>query len=295
MPDKGNRRRFGIIGGLGALGAADVLCKLVRALPTGSGTEQPEILFEQHPFREVENPGERRVSQNGRKIYVFDMVSRFAERRVDTVVLPCFISHTFLDEIEAETTLHIVNLMEALREYLTQRHPGVRRLGILTSDYVRSRGLFERYFPEEMWSLDYPGEELQRECVMPAIYGPQGIKAGSLHGPAVDGLARAGLDLVQRGAELNAPWFWAFQSYHRMPKLRITTPPGVPNLYRQSRGSADGLSAFQTWLCCGRWTSIEVITCPYRPLRSQHRPPCPCLHLRCPLGLHPQRRPCLQD
>ena len=184
-----------------------MLFKLVRALPAKSGPEQPEILFEQHPFHDVENPGARGASQSGRKIYVFDMVGRFAERRVDTVVLPCFISHTFLEEIEAETTLHIVNLMEALREHLTHRHPGVRRLGILTSDYVRSSGLFERHFPEESWSLDYPGEELQHECVMQAIYGPQGIKAGNLHGAAVDGLARACQDVLQRGAELIVPGF----------------------------------------------------------------------------------------
>ena len=95
MTGKSIKRHFGIVGGLGALGAADVFFKLVKALPARSGQEQPEILFEQHPFREVENPGERGASQSGRKIYVFDMVSRFAEQRVDTVVLPCFISHTF--------------------------------------------------------------------------------------------------------------------------------------------------------------------------------------------------------
>lgn len=207
MPDKGIRRRFGIVGGLGALGAADVFFKLVKALPARSGAEQPEILFEQHPFREEENPGEIGASQNGRKIYVFDMVRGFAERHVDTVVLPCFISHTFLDEIEAETTLHIVNIMEALQDYLTRRHPGVSRLGVLTSDYVRSRGLFERYFPSDTWSLCYPREDVQRDCVMPAIYGSHGIKAGGLRGASVDLLGRGCLDVMEQGAELIIPGF----------------------------------------------------------------------------------------
>jgi len=204
---KAIRRHFGIVGGLGALGAADMFFKLVKALPARSGQEQPEILFEQHPFREEENPGDAGASQNGRKIYVFDLIRSFADRHVDTVVLPCFLSHTFLDEIAAETPLHIVNIMEALRDYLIRRHPGVRRLGVLTSDYVRSRRLFERYFPEGMWTLCYPSDEVQRTCVMPAIYGPQGIKAGCLRGESVDLLSRGCLDLVEQGAELIVPGF----------------------------------------------------------------------------------------
>ncbi len=201
------KRHFGIVGGLGALGAADVFFKLVKALPARSGLEQPDILFEQHPFREEASPGDAGASQNGRKIYVFDMVRSFADRRVDTVVLPCFLSHTFLDEIAAETTLHIANIMEALHGHLTRRHPTSRRLGILTSDYVRSRHLFERYFPDTDWTLFYPREDVQRDCVMSAIYGPQGVKAGCLRGAAVDLLARACGDLLEQGADVIVPGF----------------------------------------------------------------------------------------
>ncbi len=207
MTDKLIKRHFGVVGGLGALGAADVFFKLVKALPARSGQEQAEILFEQHPFREEENPGDASASQNGRKIYVFDMVRSFADRHVDTVVLPCFLSHTFLDEITAESTLPIANIMEALRGYLTNQHPSVRRLGVLTSDYVRSRRLFERYFPDADWSINYPRDVVQHDCVMPAIYGPQGIKAGCLRGASVDLLSRACVDLLEQGAELIVPGF----------------------------------------------------------------------------------------
>ncbi len=207
MPDQGNRRRFGIVGGLGALGAADVFFKLVKALPARSASSQPEILFEQHPFREEENPGDRGASQNGRKIYVFDMIQGFAARHVDTVLLPCYLSHTFIDEIAAEATLPVVNLMEALRAYVRRRHPDVRNLGVLTSDYVRSRGLFERYFPASEWTLRYPADDVQRDCVMPAIYGPDGIKAGYLRGASVEKMLSACEDLAGQGAELILPGF----------------------------------------------------------------------------------------
>jgi aspartate racemase len=197
---------LGIVGGLGALGAADVLFKLVQALPARSGEQQAELLFEQHPFRESDRAGDAAASQNGRKLYVFDMIRKF-ESRVDAVILPCFLSHTFIDELKAEVRLPIVNLMEALRSHVTRRHPGVRRLGILTSDYVRTHGLFETYFPVAEWELLYPHGGLQADCVMAAIYGPEGIKTGHLQGNSVELLAQACRDLMDQGAELIVPGF----------------------------------------------------------------------------------------
>ncbi|RYF32369.1 MAG: aspartate racemase, partial [Comamonadaceae bacterium] len=96
------RKRIGIIGGLGALGAADIFFKLVQATPSASGREQFDLMFEQRPFEEPDTPGAEAASQTARKLYVFDMVRHFEERRADAVLLPCFISHTFVDEIAGE-------------------------------------------------------------------------------------------------------------------------------------------------------------------------------------------------
>ncbi|HJV28232.1 MAG TPA: amino acid racemase [Aromatoleum sp.] len=207
MQDKRSIRRFGIVGGLGALGAADVFFKLVKAMPGGSGQEQADLIFEQHPFREDARPGDRSASHNGRKLYVFDMIRQFEARGVDAVILPCFLSHTFIDELQAEVRLPIVNILDALRNHLQRRHPGARRLGILTSDLVREEGLFERPFPAPEWDLRYPHPALQRHCVMGAIYGADGIKAGQLQGSAVERLAEACRDLLAQGAELIVPGF----------------------------------------------------------------------------------------
>lgn len=202
-----NILRYGIVGGLGSLGAADIFFKLVKSVPSRSAAEQPEFLFEQHPFVEGEAPGESSASQNGRKLYVFDMIRRFEDRRVDAVILPCFISHTFIKELSAECRLPIVSIMDALRDYISRRHPSVRRLGVLTSDYVRTKSLFENQFANRAWKLLYPSEDIQKNCVMPAIYGSEGIKAGHLQGASLERLARACRDLLEQGAELIVPGF----------------------------------------------------------------------------------------
>lgn len=52
MTGKGAKQRFGVIGGLGALGGADIFFKLVKLTPSPDGREQSDIIFEQHPFAE---------------------------------------------------------------------------------------------------------------------------------------------------------------------------------------------------------------------------------------------------
>jgi aspartate racemase len=204
---KSGTRRFGIIGGLGALGAADIFFKLVKSSPAHGGRDQSDIIFEQHPFDESDLPGDEMASANARKLYVFDMIRGFEERRADDVILPCFISHTFLDELMPEIRLPVVNIMEALRAHLERRYPDARKIGVLTSDYVRKHGLFERYFDSARWQLVYPRAEVQRDCLMQAIYGEQGIKSGHLHGQSVELLDCACRDLLAQGADVIAPGF----------------------------------------------------------------------------------------
>lgn len=207
MTHKAATRRFGVIGGLGALGGADIFFKLVKLTPSPDGCAQSDIIFEQHPFAEHDLPGNEAASVNARKLYVFDMIRRFEQRAVDTVIMPCFISHTFLDELKPEIRLPVVDIMEALRAHIERRYPEVTRIGVLTSDYARSRGLFEKYFDSARWRLVYPRAEVQRDCLMQAIYGAQGIKSGHLKGESVDLLAAACRDLLAQDAEVIAPGF----------------------------------------------------------------------------------------
>ena len=144
MTRKAGKRRFGVIGGLGSLGGADIFFKLVKLSPSAGGRDQFDVVFEQHPFDESDQPGLSDANVNGRKIYVFDMIRNFEQRKVDAVILTCFISHTFLEELKPEIRIPVVNIMEALRAHVERRYPEVRKIGVLTSDYVRKNQLFER-------------------------------------------------------------------------------------------------------------------------------------------------------
>ena len=68
------------------------------------------------------------------------MIRAFEARGVTTVVLPCFLSHTFIDELKANTRLPIVDIVEAVLSHVQRKYPDATRIGVLASDYVRENG-----------------------------------------------------------------------------------------------------------------------------------------------------------
>jgi len=198
------RRCFGVIGGLGPLASADVFFKLVKSTPALSDAEHFDVIFEQRSFAQAAS-NDLATALTERKLYVFDMIREFQRRGVNAVVLPCFLSHTFMTELKAESNLPIVDMLEALRAYVARRFPAVRRIGVLTSQYVRDNGLFEGYFAAAGFELIYPRPSVSGDAVDLAVYGPQGIKAGKLLGTPVELLRDACVDLIAQGVDLIVP------------------------------------------------------------------------------------------
>lgn len=194
---------FGIIGGLGSLAGADVFFKLVKSRAVLADQGRYHFLFEQHPFKDVAVPLTRDASMNSRKLYVFQTCQSFESRRADVVMMPCFASHTFREELQGELKVPIVDMLEALRQHLSGLVQPGARLGVLASDFVRQAKLFEKYFGAD-YDLVYPSADMQA-ALMGAVYGKDGIKAGNTDGPCVEHAYRACLELQDQGATILLP------------------------------------------------------------------------------------------
>lgn len=195
------RMKFGIVGGLGAIGGADLLLKIIKSTPADGDHEQLDISFEQSPFDDSAAIADEHYNPGHRKFHVYNTLLDMEQRGCKAALVPCFVSHSFLDEIAPEVSLTILSILEAIRDNLRRDHPSVRRVGVLTSSYVRKTGVFDRALGQ-MYDVIYPDQDVQSAAVMPAVYGPEGIKAGRLSGRSVDMVAMACENLIQRGAEL---------------------------------------------------------------------------------------------
>jgi aspartate racemase len=197
-----SRRSYGVIGGLGPLASADVFFKLMRSIAQRGTADSADVVFEQHPFKGNHSTVSATTE---RKLYVFDLIRAFEQRNIDVIVLPCFLSHTFLDELTANTTLPIVNLMTALLRHVKSNHPQARRIGVMTSDFTREARLFERYFAAPEFEVVYPRLHEERNLVSEAVYGEHGIKRGQLDGAPLELLRQAALDLAQQQVDVILP------------------------------------------------------------------------------------------
>lgn len=204
---------FGIIGGLGTLAGADLFLKLVKSRAVMADQGRYHFLFEQHPFRDVAVPLTRDASMTGRKLYVFKTCQSFESRKVDAVLMPCFASHTFREELQAELSVRIVNMMDALGQALSDALPDGGRIGVLASDYVRHANLFEEQFGPR-YEIVYPTVATQA-TLMQAVYGVDGIKAGNTEGLGLEHIHQACQELVDSGALLIVPG---------MTELSLVTP-----------------------------------------------------------------------
>ena len=195
------RRSLGVIGGLGALASADVFFKLIQSTPASTDAEHLDIVFEQHPFSQA---GQTTAATTERKLYIFDLIRDFQRRGIGEVVLPCFLSHTFIDELTANSPLPIIDMMAGLRSHVRRKFPAARRIGVLASDTTRNKRLFEHYFHAPEFDIVHPRvDDIDR--VTEAVYAPDGIKSGNLRGRPIALLRDACADLVAQGVDLILP------------------------------------------------------------------------------------------
>ena len=195
-------RSLGLIGGLSPLADADMLAKLIEATESHPDAGQFEIVFEQKPFL-------RAAAQDGattaRMLYIYDRIDSFRQRGVGIVVLPCFLSHTFIEELKANSPLPVANMMEALLRFVRATYPSQKRIGVLATTLVREQRLFEAYFPSGEFEILYPRNPDGLDRVTEAVYGDEGIRKGTRQGRPVELLRAACADLVEQGAELILP------------------------------------------------------------------------------------------
>ncbi|MBT0960820.1 aspartate/glutamate racemase family protein [Denitromonas sp. IR12] len=215
------KRRFGIVGGLGALGGADVLLKMIRSAQRMSSLSGTDIAFEQRHFGEEAIVADGSYDPTRRKFYIYNALKDMEARGIDTALVPCFLSHTFLGEITPEVGLQVVSVFDALCRHFTSEVVGVRKIGVLTSTYLKRAGMFERELGR-FGQVIYPDDDTQASTVMQAVYGARGLRAGHHGGECQHLLLDACLHLVDAGADIIVP------GMTEIPVLIDSLRPQVP-------------------------------------------------------------------
>jgi aspartate racemase len=195
-------RSLGVATGAAQFASADILGRM-SAISRRPGAAQPfDLVLEPRSWR---GPVAPHIASAEFKIHLYDTLRAFEKRGVDAIVLPCFLSHTFIDELAANLAVPVANIMTALLAHVRHTFAQARRIGVLTSGAVRENGLFERYFDTARFDVLHPRDGTGVDPVTSAVYGAEGIRDGRVHGRPVELLRAACADLIAQGAEIIVP------------------------------------------------------------------------------------------
>lgn len=188
-----DRKRIGIIGGMGPLATVELFRKLVVLTRAQSDREHIHILidnFPQVPDRtaSILAGGESPVP------YILLSADRLVQGGAELLLLPCNTSHYYFDSIEAQLSVPILNMLRLTAAHLQKE--GVKRVGLLATDGTIKTGVFEKALTEAGISTLLPDETGQK-TVMDTIYLQ--IKAGEPADSAA--LTRVMDELRARGCE----------------------------------------------------------------------------------------------
>lgn len=192
------QRIVGIFGGMGPEATANFYSEIVKLTPAKKDQDHlPTLIysFPQVPDRST------CIASGSREIvpYLTQAVRKLERGGASFIVIPCNTVHYYHADMQRAVHIPVLNMITETADALVREHPQARTVGLLaTSGTVRSK-LYENELKKRGLNVLLPNDTMQQCCVMDAVYS---IKSGGSKQKQADLLARAGDDLIRRGADV---------------------------------------------------------------------------------------------
>jgi len=168
---------IGIIGGVGPIATADFYTKLLHQVNAQSDFEYPRVVIDSDPripdrTLAVFGHGPDPTSQ------LIDVGKRLEVNGVGVIGIPCNTAHAFYERVQAALTVPVVNMVAETARAIRMQYPAACHVGILATSGTRHSRVYDDTLTEFGLKPIHVSPTTQRECVMEAIYGVNGLKAG---------------------------------------------------------------------------------------------------------------------
>lgn len=192
-------RIIGIIGGMGPEATADLYLRITKATKVEKEQDHLRIIIDSNPKIPDRTKAILEKGESPLKAMI-ETGKNLEKLGVNVCCLPCITAHYFIDELQENLSFEILNALEEVNFHLKKNYPQKKNIGVLATMGTIKTQLFKKYLPD--FNIIYPSEKTQREKVMEAIYGNEGIKKGYTEGKALSYLEEASKELVGKGAEI---------------------------------------------------------------------------------------------
>lgn len=198
--DQGNEKIIGILGGMGPEATALFFNRLVAMTLAEKDQEHPKTIIYSNPS--IPDRTEAILGRGPSPVSaVIKTLNDLGNFGASFVAIPCVTTHYFFDEIIQNVNIPIINIVRETTDYICEFFPRINRIGLLATTGTVEGKVFAKPLKEKGLDLLLPSATEQKK-LMGAIYGPRGIKAGTLHGKPRQAVIEVAEELAERGAEV---------------------------------------------------------------------------------------------
>ena len=198
MPTK----TIGILGGMGPEATLDCFGKIIKNTPAQNDQEHLRVVIDSNP--KVPDRTAAIIGDGESPVPVIVNGCAALERAgADFIIIPCVSAHFFLAEIQAQTSLPIISIFDAVAESIIQDYPDIITVGLLGTSGTIKGGLFQNRLAKEKITTIVPNDKMQ-SIIMEAIYDIKNVRSSRTKSEITADLAAAAQDLIsqkQNGAQ----------------------------------------------------------------------------------------------
>lgn len=176
-----NEKKLGILGGMGPKATSVFFDKLIERTVANSDQDHIDAIIVNH----ASLPDRTNVIKNEQKQLFLEAVEQDLKllelAKVSHIAIPCNTSHYFYDDLQAMTTVPIINMVEEtikhIQSTLEHRDDASRiKIALLATDGTVQSGIYRAWCEHYGVKLQVPDAEKQQE-VMDIIYQ---VKSGNM-------------------------------------------------------------------------------------------------------------------
>ena len=185
-----DKKKLGVIGGMGARAGVMLLRKIIDYSPAESDQEFLEILFHNNSL--IPDRTKAIVYNEPSPLdHLLRSVDIFNDNQVDVIVMGCITAHYYYDQISRHTNAVVINPLHFIYESINKVNGQVKRVGLLATTGAIRTGLIHKVLEDygiEVVTLD---AEDQENLFMQAVYMKNGFKSAHISDDARSLLLKA--------------------------------------------------------------------------------------------------------
>ena len=161
-------KTIGILGGMGPEATLDCFGKIIRNTPASRDQQHLRVIIDSNPKIPDRTPAIIADGQSPAPA-IIQGCQALERAGADFIIIPCVSAHFFLDEIQQQTPLPILSIIDATAEAIARDYPEIKVVGLMASSGTVKGEKFQTRLAQDGITTVVPDDHDQSE-IMAAIY-----------------------------------------------------------------------------------------------------------------------------